>query len=264
MVTQLSTPKSFVGMVISWEALPDDFRLEDEPVENTGQPLLAGALRESLEIVGFIQPQMLIASNFGLGATLNGEFTAKAPDWVYVDSVNQVLNNRRSYTPHLEGNIPAVVMEFLSETQGEEYSAKQAYPPGKWFFYEQILQVPVYVIFDPNGGLLEFYNLENGRYKLELPDDNGRHWVESMGLFLGTWQGEKEARTGYWLRWWDNAGNLLPWAVERVELESQRAEQERQRAEQESQRAEQERQQKERLITYLQSQGIDPNNLPVT
>ncbi len=277
MATQLSTPKSFSGMVISWEALPDDFRLEDEPVENTGQPLLAGALRESLEIIGFIQPQMLIASNFGICATLNGEFTAKAPDWVYVDSVNQVLNNRRSYTPNLEGNIPAVVMEFLSDTegvgytQGEEYSAKPTYPPGKWFFYEQILQVPVYVIFDPNGGLLEFYNLENGRYKLELPDEKGRHWIESMGLFLGTWQGEKEARTGYWLRWWDSAGNLLPWAVERVELERQRAEQERQRAEQERQRAEQERQraeqesqQKERLIAYLKSQGIDPNNLPAT
>ena len=270
MVTQLSQPKSFARMVISWEALPDDFRLEDEPVENTGQPLLAGALRESLEIVGFIQPQMLIASNFGLCATLNGETIAKAPDWVYVDSVNQVLNNRRSYTPNLQGNIPAVVMEFLSDTLGEEYSVKQIDTLGKWFFYEQILQVPVYIIFDPNGGLLEYYKLENGRYKLELPDENGRHWIESMGLFLGTWQGEKEARTGYWLRWWDAEHNLLPWAVEQVELERQRAEQERQRAEQERQRAEQERQraeqerqQKERLIAYLQSKGIDPNNLPL-
>jgi hypothetical protein len=76
-----------------------------------------------------------------------------------------------------------------------------------------------------------------------------------MGLFLGTWQGTKESRTGYWLRWWDEAGNLLPWAVEKVEIERQRAEQERQRAEHE-------RQQKETLIAYLQSQGIDPNNLP--
>lgn len=33
--------------------------------------------------------------------------------------------------------------------------------------------------------------------------------------------------------------------------------------EQERQRAEQERQQKERIIAYLQSQGIDPTNLPL-
>ena len=69
-----------------------------------------------------------------------------------------------------------------------------------------------------------------------------------MNLFLGTWQGTKEARTGYWLRWWDEADNMLPWAVELIE--------------QERQRAEQERQQKEKLIAYLLSQGIDPDNLP--
>ena len=99
MATQLSEAKS-QKLVISWEALPKDFQLEDEPVDNTGQPILAGALRESLEISGFIQPQMLIASNFGLCATINGQFIAKAPDWVYVQSVNQVLGNRKSYTPN--------------------------------------------------------------------------------------------------------------------------------------------------------------------
>ncbi|MFM6844623.1 MAG: hypothetical protein ACKPKS_12685, partial [Dolichospermum sp.] len=66
--------------------------------------------------------------------------------------------------------------------------------------------------------------------------------------FLGTWQGTKEGRTGYWLRWWDQTGNLLPWALELIEEERQRAEKERQ--------------EKERLIAYLRSQGIDPYNLP--
>ncbi|MFM6369643.1 MAG: hypothetical protein ACKPGN_15685, partial [Dolichospermum sp.] len=99
------------------------------------------------------------------------------------------------------------------------------------------------------------YQLEDGRYELKQPDENGRHWIESMELFLGTWQGTKEGRTGYWLRWWDKTGNLLPWALELIE-------QERQQAQKERQRAEQERQEKERLIAYLRSQGIDPHNLP--
>ncbi|MEH2289513.1 Uma2 family endonuclease [Nostoc sp.] len=248
MATQLSQAKSPTELVISWEALPKDFQLEDEPVENIGQPLLAGALRESLEISGFIQSQMLIALNFGLCATINQQFIAKAPDWVYVPSVNQVVANRKSYTPNLEGDIPAIAIEFLSDTEGGKYSVKRTYPPGKWFFYEQILQIPIYVIFEPDGGLLEYYQLENKRYELKQPDENGHYWLDVMGLFLGTWQGTEEGRTGYWLRWWDRDGNLLPWAVEQIE--------------QERQRAEQERQQKERLITYLQSQGIDPNNLP--
>ncbi|WP_353929807.1 Uma2 family endonuclease [Okeanomitos corallinicola TIOX110] len=242
MPTQLSELQKITELVISWEALPNDFHLEDEPVENTGQPILAGALRESLEIAGFIQPQMLIASNFGLCATVNNQIIVKAPDWLYIPSVKEILPERRSYTPNLEGDIPAVIMEFLSHTECGEYSFKRTYPPGKWFFYEQILKVPVYIIFDPENGLLEFYQLENERYQLKQPDENGRHWVDSMGLFLGTWQGTKEGRTGYWLRWWDKDGNLLLWAVEKIDKE---------------------RQEKEKLIEYLLSQGIDPNNLPI-
>ena len=259
MVTTTRTP----GMVITWEPLPPDFDLqEDEPVDNTGQPLLAGALRESLEITGWIQPEMLIATNFGLCATVEGQFIAKAPDWLYVPAVKEILPDRKSYTPHLEGDIPAIVMEFLSDKEGGEYSIKPTYPPGKWFFYQHILQVPVYVIFEPEGGLIEYYQLENGQYELKQPDENGRHWVESMGLFLGTWRGEKGGRSGYWLRWWDQQGNVLPWAVEKIEQERQRAEAERQRAEAERQRAEAETQAKEKLRAYLQSQGIDPDNLP--
>lgn len=112
MIAQIGEPKPSTGLVISWEALPGDFRLEDDPVENTGQPLLAGALRESLEIAGFIQPQMLVASNFALCATVNGQFIAKAPDWVYVANVSQILPERKSYTPNLEGDIPRSQWNF--------------------------------------------------------------------------------------------------------------------------------------------------------
>ncbi|NJP08205.1 MAG: hypothetical protein HC866_00970 [Leptolyngbyaceae cyanobacterium RU_5_1] len=250
MVSTQEFPISRIAtLTITWEKLPDDFQLEEKPVENTGQPLIAGALRESLELAGLIQPEMLIASNFGLCATVNGDLVIKAPDWVYVSSVQfpQPGSDRKSYTPNLEGDVPGVVMEFLSETDGGEYSVKRTFPPGKWFFYEQILQVPTYVVFDPEIGLLELYRLRSGRYELEIPNPEGRHWIAEMGLFLGTWSGDKEGRTGYWLRWWDEAENLLPWAVERVEQERQRAEQERQRA--------------DRLAEYLRSQGINPDQI---
>lgn len=239
-------------LTVTWEKLPDDFQLEEKPVENTGQPLIAGALREILELMGYIKPEMLIASNFGLCATVNGNLIIKAPDWVYVPSVLEAGKERKSYTPNLEGDNPSVVMEFLSETDGGEYSVKRTYPPGKWFFYEQILQVPTYIIFDQETGLLEVYKLEAGRYELELPNAEGRHWIADMGLFLGVWRGEKEERTGYWLRWWDEEGNLLLWGVERLE-------QERLRAEQEHLRAEQERLRADKLAQYLRSQGIDPD-----
>ncbi|MFB2939337.1 Uma2 family endonuclease [Aerosakkonemataceae cyanobacterium BLCC-F154] len=254
--TQRNQGNQLATLTVTWEKLPDDFKLEDNPVENTGQPLIAGALRESLELVGFIKSEMLIAANFGLCATVNGELVIKAPDWVFVPAVlaGESEGDRKSYTPNLEGENPYVVMEFLSDTDGGEYSVKPTFPPGKWFFYERILQVPIYVIFAPATGLLELYRLQNGRYELEFPDEEGRHWLAEMNLFLGVWRGKKEERTGYWLRWWDAAGNILLWAVELVEQERQRAEQERQRAEQEHQRA-------EKLAEYLRSQGINPDEI---
>ncbi|MBD2727529.1 hypothetical protein H6G96_14630 [Nostoc sp. FACHB-892] len=63
MTTQLGETKSSTKLIISWEALPADFQLEDEPVENTGQPLLAGALRESLEISAYLQSQGIEPNN---------------------------------------------------------------------------------------------------------------------------------------------------------------------------------------------------------
>ena len=223
MIAQLVTASINNESIVTWEPLPKDFKLEDDPVENDGQPLLAGALRESLELSGLIQPQMLIVSNFGLCATIDDRIVVKAPDWLYVAATVPTESIRRSYTPHAEGDLPIVVMEFLSDVDGSEYSVKRTFPPGKWFFYEQILQVPIYVIFEPGGGLLEFYQLQNERYELVLPDADGRHWIAEMNLFLGAWRGDKEGRSGYWLRWWDESGMILPWAVEQVEIERQRA-----------------------------------------
>jgi Putative restriction endonuclease len=257
------TPSAIAPLTITWEKLPDDYKLEEKPVDNTGQPLLAMALRESLEITGFIQPQMLIAANFGLCATVNGELAIKAPDWLYVPAIHEpdATLTRRSYTPNLEGELPIIVMEFLSDIDGTEYSVKRTPPPGKWFFYEQVLAIPIYVIFEPEGGLLELYRLNNGRYELEIPNPEGQHWIDQMGLFLGAWRGPKIDRDGYWLRWWDAEGQLLPWAIEQIASEQQKTEAERQRAEAEHQRAEAERQRADRLADYLRSQGIDPSEL---
>jgi hypothetical protein len=79
-------------------------------------------------------------------------------------------------------------------------------------------------------------------------------WLEQVGLGLTLWQGEFEGRQDTWLRWQDQAGNLL-------QLGDEQAVQERQRAEQERQRAEQERQRADRLAELLRAQGIDPDQI---
>ena len=229
---------------ITWEKLPSDFTLPDEPVESNLQPLLAAALRESLELAGLILSASLIASNFGICATVGDKTVVKAPDWVLVPSVQPLPEGevRRSYTPQIEGDIPAIVMEFISETEGGEYSINPHYPYGKWYFYERILQVPVYGLFHPKTGELDVYRLVSNRYEQLLPDEHNRYWIEEINLFLGVWRGKKAEMTATWLRWWDQEGALLLWGSEQVEQERRRVKQEQERADQEQQRADQEQQ----------------------
>jgi Uma2 family endonuclease len=210
---------SIINYEVTWEKLPDDFVLDNEPVDNINQPSLAAALTESLELAGKIPANALTTTNYGICATVNQKIVVKAPDWAYISTIRVPREEvKRSYTPQLQGEIPVVVMEFISDPEGVEYSIKPTYPPGKWFFYEQVLRVPHYVIFEPDTGEIEVYQLDDsGRYQIRTPDDNNRYWIAQMGLFLGIWQGTRENRTGYWLRWWDENGQLLFWGLEKAE-----------------------------------------------
>jgi Uma2 family endonuclease len=238
---------STADLKITWEKLPDDFILDEEPVENIDQPLLAAALREILEIAGLIVAGILVAPNMGICATVDSKLVIKAPDWFYARNVQPLSSQeiRRSYTPNLEGEVPAIVMEFLSASPNDEYSIKPTYPPGKWFFYEQVLRVPIYALFEPAAGVLEVYQLNSlGRYQVQQPDSNNLYWIEGIGLFLGVWQGTKAERTGYWLRWWDESGEMLLWGAEMVERERQEKANVQQRA--------------DRLAAQLRAAGIEP------
>lgn len=241
---------------VTWEALPADYILPDDPVENIQQPPLAAALTDALGARGLILPEMLIGSNFGLVATVNNKIVVKAPDWFYVPQVQPLATNviRRSYTPNLEGSPVAVAMEFLSDTDNGELSVRATPPYGKLYFYERLIHVPTYVTYDPYEPSLEVRQLQDGRYILQEADTNGRWWIPEIDLFLGIWRGERLCQTMNWLRWWDGEGNVLLWSSEQVEQERQRVTLERQQAEQERQRA-------DLLAAKLRELGIDPDRL---
>ncbi|MFB2898047.1 Uma2 family endonuclease [Aerosakkonemataceae cyanobacterium BLCC-F50] len=224
---------------IAWEKLPDDYILPDDPVDNINQPSLAAALTESLQLSGRLPDTALTCTNYGICATVNGKIVVKAPDWAYIPHITVSREEvNRSYTPRLQGEIPAIVMEFLSDTAGGEYSIKETYPPGKFFFYERILQVPNYAIFDIQTGNLEFYRLnDEKRYELQSTNEQNRFWIPEMQLFLGVRRGNRDNRNDFWLRWWNEEGNLLLWGNEIVEQERQRV---------------------ERLAVQLRAAGIEP------
>jgi Uma2 family endonuclease len=225
----LQATPSLQPLQITWDKLPSDFVLPDDPVENIQQPFLAAALTEALGTAGLITPDMLIASNFGLVATVNQKTVVKVPDWLFVPKAYPVKGVvRRSYTPHLEGEPVAVVMEFLSDTETGEYSSRPTYPYGKLYYYEHILRISTYATFDPAIPVLEVRRLQNDQYALQTPNQDQRYWIPELNLWLGLWYGERLGITTHWLRWWDEAGNLLLWSLEKAEREYQRAERERQ------------------------------------
>ncbi|NJN72342.1 MAG: Uma2 family endonuclease [Limnothrix sp. RL_2_0] len=235
-----------ISQRITWEKLPDDYPLPDDPVDNINQPILAAALTESLQQAGKLSDQNLTPSNYGICATLDGKMVVKAPDWAFIPQITVPRDEvTRSYTPQLQGDIPLMVLEFLSDTSETEYSSKATYPPGKWFFYEQILKVPYYGLFEPNEGQLELYKLdEAGRYVLVQPNEEGHFAIPEIELSLGTWQGNWSNLAGYWLRWWDAQQNLLLWGSEAAELATKKAELANDRA--------------ERLAAQLRAAGIEP------
>ena len=220
---------------------------------------------------------------------------AEAPDWFYVPNVPPMLDGeyRRSYVLWKEYVAPLIAIEFVSGNGNEE---RDKTPPsatekaGKFWVYEQAIRIPYYAIFDGFRGNIEVYHLFDNRYTKIQPNDRGHYAIPPMGVELGLILENGVS----WLRWWDDAGNLLLTGDERAIAEKQArlnaeaiadqqkaiadqqkliadqerlakqqaeaiADQERLAKQQAEAIAEQERQQKEKLANYLRSIGINPD-----
>ncbi|MEW6126118.1 MAG: Uma2 family endonuclease [Acidobacteriota bacterium] len=158
----------------------------------------------------------------------------------------------RSYFIWEFGKPPEVALEIVSNQVGEEAGEKMRK-------YAR-MKVEYYVIFDPDKFLsknvLTIYKLHGFRYRKQLS-----HKLETIGLGLILWEGEFEGVKRAWLRWVDEAGNLLLTGEERAKLE--RAEKEKERAEKEAAllKAEEALQKAERLAARLRELGKDPDKI---
>ena len=185
-----------------------------------------------------------------------------------------------------EGHYPDVIIELLSAS-----TALIDKGPKK-DIYEGTFRTPDYFVFDPfDPESLQGWRLAPAQgYQALTPNQQGWLWSETLGLWLGRWDGviDREPATGTcaWLRFYDPEGNLVPLpeeaAQQQAEQERQRAQQaeaqaqqakaqaqqakaqaqqERQRAQQAEAQAQQERQRAERLLALLRERGVDPDQL---
>jgi Uma2 family endonuclease len=257
------------------ETLPTMYDLPSEDPEEPGLPdefhdLQPQLLSATLRLTTYTKDQYFTGTDLNLYYDLNHLRWYKRPDWFLSVGVPRRYDRhglRLSYVMWQEKVSPLVVVELLSPgTEKEDLGihadslppippqsqispppleadpSKEA-PPSKWQVYEQILQIPYYIVFSRYDNRLYFFHLIEGRYQRQLLDsENPRIWIPELELGLGLWEGEFDDIDRFWLRWYDAEEN---WVPTNAEFQQQRAEYERQQAEYERQQAEYERQQSE-------------------
>jgi Uma2 family endonuclease len=165
---------------------------------------------------------------------------SKAPDWFYIPHVPRLLDGtfRRSYVMWQEHVSPLIVIEYVSGDGSEERD--QTPYTGKFWIYEQRIRAAYYAIYEVKPGRVTAYCLTAGKYELVPANERGHYPILPMGVELGIWNGRFQFFDLPWLRWWDEQGNLLLTADEKLEQERLRA---------------------ERLAKHLRELGIDPDKI---
>ncbi len=251
------------------KTLPTMYDLPSETVGEPGlpdqfHPLQAELLR--LTFAPRTYPAERVFSALDLNIYYDDSRTQryKRPDWFGVVGVPRLYEGRElrsSYVIWQEGVSPFIVVELLSpSTQAQDLGQVESDPDGnptKWEVYEQILQVPYYVVYDRTQKNFRAFYLENQRYR-ELPLPDRRLWIEELGLGIGLWAGSYEGVDRLWLRFYQGDRDWIPTPEER---ERQEKERERQEKEQERQRADRLQQRTEYLEALLRANNIDPDDL---
>ncbi len=244
--------------------LPTMFDLPSEDPSEPGLPnefhdLQPQLLSATLRLSQYSQDEMFSVSDMNLYYDPDHTGWYKRPDWLLVVGVDRLYAGewlRLSYVMWDEKVTPAVVVEFLSPgTEAEDlgrFAPKPArrsttQPPSKFEVYEQILQIPNYIVYDEETEQIRYFRLVNGRYQEQpVAATNPKIWLPDLEIGLGIWSGSFQnapRQQMRWLRWCDHNGQWLltadeaELAAERQARETERAAKEAERAAKETERA---------------------------
>jgi len=248
-------------LALSWEEIE---RLEetlvtedDEPVDNPfcerQQGLLTGPLHDSWDGPGNGRPFVAMAY-VGLFEAI-GKSPIVPDMFLSVDvSLPDDLwkKGHRAYTYWRYGKPPDVVVEIVSNKEGNELSDKPlTYARQKVMYY---------VVFDPTSQMsqeaLQVLKLHGGNYQ-QHQKEGDVFWMPEVNLGLRLWDGIYRHTETRWLRWCYKDGKVVPTGEETAQRE--RSEKERERSEKEralvqvhQERSEKERERSEKECALMQ------------
>ncbi|MCX8119899.1 MAG: Uma2 family endonuclease [Oscillatoriaceae bacterium SKW80] len=236
---------------------PTDLIFDDgEPLETNRHRTAMNVLIESLQHAWRDRNDFYTGGNmfiyYSSNQIRNRDF--RGPDFFVVIGVDGSKIRQGWVVWEEDGRYPDVIIELMSS------STAQIDTGAKKDLYERIFRTPDYFVFNPfNPNSLQGWHLDaNQRYQPLVANEKGWLWCETLGLWLGTWEGIIQRELAVWLRFYYPDGNLvlLPY-----EAAQQQAEAERLRAEAAQQQAEAERLRAERLAARLRALGEDPDAL---
>lgn len=134
----------------------------------------------------------------------------RGPDFFVIKGVKDNSPRKSWVVWEEDGLTPNFVIELASEsTVNFDLSRKKD-------IYEQMLQTPEYVVYDPDSEQLYGWRLVGGRYEPIELNDQGRLWSETLGLQLGVadYRFIEHTPPVKALRFFDDHGHLIPTEAE--------------------------------------------------
>ncbi|WP_017660194.1 Uma2 family endonuclease [Baaleninema simplex] len=222
---------------------PTDLIFDDgEPLESNRHRIAMNLLIRSLQQAWCDRDDYFTGGNmfvyYSRQQALNRDF--RGPDFFVVLNVDGTRSRQGWVIWEEEGRYPDVIVELMSP------STAKVDRTDKKELYSQTFHTRNYFIYDPfDENSLEGWQLDKQfNYQPLETQENGWLWCETLGFWLGTWQGTIDRETAIWLRFYDTEGNVVPLPEEAAQ---QQAETERQRA--------------ERLAARLRELGEDPDEV---
>jgi len=249
-----------------WEppSPPTDLIFDDgEPLETNRHRIAMNVLIDSVLNALQERRDFFAGGNmfvyYSRSQAMNRDF--RGPDFFAVMDVDGSRERKGWVTWEEEGRYPDVIVELMSPSTAKvDQTIKKA-------LYERTFRTAEYYVYDPFAPQsLQGWHLDaKQRYQPIVANERGWLWCETLGLWLGTWQGtiRREPATGtcHWLRFYDRHNNLVLLQEEVAALERQRADQAQQRADQESQLAQAAQSRAERLAARLRELGENPDSV---
>ena len=222
---------------------PTDLIFDDgEPLESNRHRIAMNVLIRSLQQAWADRQDYFTGGNmfiyYSSAQARNRDF--RGPDFFVVLDVDGTQTRQGWVVWEENGRYPDTIVELMSP------STANIDKNDKKHLYERIFRTRDYFVYDPfNPNSLQGWSLDAAdRYQPLEPNEQGRLWSQTLGFWLGTWEGTIDRETAPWLRFYDTQGNLVFLPEEAAQ----------QRAEQEAQRA-------ERLAARLRELGENPDSL---